>query len=610
MYEALIDLDELILLCRDKLAKKFIQEAVTCYKVGAYRSSIVSTWNAVVFDFLYKLRELDLCGENKATLLLKKFEELSSAKNVRGLWEFESDIPKQAHLEFELISTVEKSDIERLFEDRSRCAHPSMTSLEEPFEATAELARYHLRSAVMNLLQHQPVQGRSARERIFQDIKSEYFPTEPEAAVKYFQKSPLARARFSLIKDVVCGLTISLLIDNLLEDERNRQFAAINAIELLYHKETKEILNDQLSNIILKKVTDDNWGKVLIYLGSVKSWDNLDEPCLLKAINFIKKIDLFEKNTTKSFFNTFFNSKISEQNLISLSKASYVPFFRVPIEEKLSELSFEELLKIKQEFIDNIFLQNIINQMLGKILPRAEFDELITLYINDESFEQISIENSLKLNLSNTSFKDIIKALKKAFKYEKYFLYKILESLIISKIESSALDDLPEALSNYKIFIDEPNKKVLDIFVTKIYDGIQALDCQNLLLYLSISQYKDELPNDFINQKLEKNLTMVLNQFKESNSWGSARSNAKILERISHLISNEDWEKILDTFCNNDQIYNSFACSETFYSLFEKDIDLKKGIQPYWRDFRDKLNSFKASHLVTLKKSMDSLLNQ
>ncbi len=33
-----------------------------------------------------------------------------------------------------------------------------MTSLEEPFEATAELARYHLRSAVMHLLQRPPVQ--------------------------------------------------------------------------------------------------------------------------------------------------------------------------------------------------------------------------------------------------------------------------------------------------------------------------------------------------------------------------------------------------------------------------------------------------------------------
>lgn len=215
MYEAFIDLDELIVRCRDKQARKFIKEAVACYRAGAYRSCIVAIWNAVVFDFLHKLRELELLGDKEASNLLEQFEKLSSEKKVKELWQFESDIPKKALKPFELISTVEMSDIERLFEDRSRCAHPSMTSLEEPFEATAELARYHLRSAITHLLERPPVQGRAARERIFQDIKSEYFPTNPELAITYFQKSPLARARLALIKDIIIGLTISLLTEEL-----------------------------------------------------------------------------------------------------------------------------------------------------------------------------------------------------------------------------------------------------------------------------------------------------------------------------------------------------------------------------------------------------------
>ena len=143
MYEAFIDLDELIVRCRDKSSRKFIQEAVSCYRAGAFRSCIVSTWNAVVFDFLHKLRELELLGDKEAIRLLEEFEKLRSSGNqFKELWQFESDIPDIALKKFELISAVEKSDIKRLFEDRSRCAHPSMTSLEEPFEATAELARY------------------------------------------------------------------------------------------------------------------------------------------------------------------------------------------------------------------------------------------------------------------------------------------------------------------------------------------------------------------------------------------------------------------------------------------------------------------------------------
>ena len=85
MYEAFIELDELIVRCRDKLAKKFIQEAVACYRVGAYRSSIVSVWNAVVFDFLHKLRELELLGNGEATSLLQKFEKLSFKGGV-AIW--------------------------------------------------------------------------------------------------------------------------------------------------------------------------------------------------------------------------------------------------------------------------------------------------------------------------------------------------------------------------------------------------------------------------------------------------------------------------------------------------------------------------------------------
>jgi hypothetical protein len=267
MHESFIDLDELIVLCRNKLAKKFIQEAVACYRAGAYRSCIVAIWNAVVFDFLHKLRELELLGDKQAIELLQKFEKISSSsgKKFRELWQFESDIPN-ALTNFELISSVEKSDIERLFNDRSRCAHPSMTSLEEPFEATAELARYHLRSAVTHLLQRPPVQGRAACERIFQGIKSEYFPVEPELAIKYFQKSPLARARFSLIKAVVVGLTKSLLIEELPEDERLRQFSALNAISIMYPKETREILDNQLSEIIINRVVDANWDKTIMAL--------------------------------------------------------------------------------------------------------------------------------------------------------------------------------------------------------------------------------------------------------------------------------------------------------------------------------------------------------
>ncbi len=106
MHETFIDLDELIVSCRDKLAKKFIQEAVACYRAGAYRSCIVATWNAIVFDFLHKLRELELLGNGDATTILQKFETIRSGTKFKELWQFESDIPNLALTKFEFISPV------------------------------------------------------------------------------------------------------------------------------------------------------------------------------------------------------------------------------------------------------------------------------------------------------------------------------------------------------------------------------------------------------------------------------------------------------------------------------------------------------------------------
>src|SRR4051812_18383644 len=60
------DLDELLLECRNEDGRKYIAEAVHCYKAGAYRACIVSTWIAVVYDLLSKVRELALSGDAEA----------------------------------------------------------------------------------------------------------------------------------------------------------------------------------------------------------------------------------------------------------------------------------------------------------------------------------------------------------------------------------------------------------------------------------------------------------------------------------------------------------------------------------------------------------------
>jgi len=471
MYETFIDLDELIVRCRDKSTKKFIQEAVACYRAGAYRSCIVATWNAVVFDFLHKLRQLEQLGDGQATELLRDFENKSSNSDFKGLWEFELNIPRKAREKFELISSVEEEDIKRLNSDRSRCAHPTMTSLEEPFEATAELARYHLRNAVMSFLQYPPVQGRAAQTRIFEEIKSNTFPPEPEKAIEYFKNGLLANARFNLIKDIVKGLTSSLLNKDYPDREIDRQFSALIAISKLYSEYTNKILNDNLSNLILK-VTDENWYKVIIYLKKITAWENLSKPCIIKTETFIKSLD------------------ISDMNFDVLTDASYIDFLRDCIKKRLrEESSWEHLFMIKD-------------------------------YLH-------KIEN------------------------------KSSEDVPLNEILNAILQD------NYSYIVPE-----------------------------------------------------IVNRFIESNSYNDARKNAKELINIAFMLNDEQWESVLNSFCDNDQIYD--ACkgicpAEIIKLMFEENIkSVNASIQTHWKTFREKLNKFGERYLEikNLKLTIDQHFSQ
>jgi hypothetical protein len=338
MHKTFIDLDELILLCRDKLAKEFIREAVACYRAGAYRSCIVSTWNAVVFDFIHKLRQLTQVGNDEASRLLHRFETMNRNADVKQLWKFESDIPSVAQSkEFELISHIEKNDIERLLEDRSRCAHPSISSLEEPFEATAELARYHMRSAVMHLLQRPPVQGRSALARIWQDIESFTFPTDPNLAAEYFKQGLLASARPSLIKNIIIGITVSLLTEEKSDNERERQFSGLNAVALIYPKEARKILSENLSHIIIDKTTDENWRHIIVYFRKTIFIEDLSDAVVIRARTFIEKIDTHS-------FSSYFDDDIED----ILINAAHVDFLIDSVKEKLKCISAKELLNINK----------------------------------------------------------------------------------------------------------------------------------------------------------------------------------------------------------------------------------------------------------------------
>lgn len=248
--ERLADLDELVLRCKDAQSRQYIAEAVACYRAGAYRSCIVATWIAVVFDYLHKLRELERAGDAPARIALDAFEKVRASSDVSGSLKFEKEMLGHMEKDFELISPLEAADLQRLFDDRNRCAHPSMNSLEEIYRPSAELARSHLRNAIVHVLQHPPVQGKAALERLLGDIRSEYFPKRTADAVKYFRAGPLSRPRDALVRDLVIVLMKDLLPKEAPFVLRPQDTAALSAVRQMHQAVTESAMQARLSDIM------------------------------------------------------------------------------------------------------------------------------------------------------------------------------------------------------------------------------------------------------------------------------------------------------------------------------------------------------------------------
>lgn len=154
MKTKLSNLEELLLEVRHDSSQKIMKEALDCYHSGSYRSSIICIWQAVVFDFVYKLENLS--NKDKLIKFIGEIKEALSfgdeKQGIQNAQKFEREIITERYLIKYLGLTVnENKEIERLYYDRHRCAHPSFYD-RQPHEFSAELAASHFVNAIKYIL--------------------------------------------------------------------------------------------------------------------------------------------------------------------------------------------------------------------------------------------------------------------------------------------------------------------------------------------------------------------------------------------------------------------------------------------------------------------------
>lgn len=254
----------------------------------------MACWIAVCFDVIEKLRELALAGDKEAEKHVHEIELTRRDGDVVRALKFERELLSIAKDKFELISPIEFIDLERLQEDRNRCAHPSLTSEEQAYAPSAELARLHLHSTVTHLLQHPPAQGKYALDRLLGDVESEYFPTGAKEAHVAFAAGPLKRPRDSLVRNFVLVLAKTLLNEKPDYKRRMRLEAAIAATSQLHPLVYSATLRDRLSPLF-RAVPDESLSAVIYFLRNVKdSWQYLEADVVQRIQNYVHKLPTSE----------------------------------------------------------------------------------------------------------------------------------------------------------------------------------------------------------------------------------------------------------------------------------------------------------------------------
>ncbi len=165
--------------------------------------------------------------------------------------------------------------------------HPSMNSIEDIYQPSAELARYHLRNAVSYLLQRPPVQGKAAIDWLLNEINSVYFPITVEAAITSFATGPLSRPTDSLVRNFIIVLTKSLLSGDLDELSERRYIAAIEAVRRVHRPISEQVLAARL-NDIFRGLPDNRFGLSMRFLFFVQdTWQYVSDEVRIRINRYV-----------------------------------------------------------------------------------------------------------------------------------------------------------------------------------------------------------------------------------------------------------------------------------------------------------------------------------
>ncbi len=287
-----LDLDSLLELTRSQSSRQYIEEAIAAYKAMSYRGAIVQTWVAVVFDIFDKSRELAIGGSPAAIAFISELNAIQSRIQtgeiaaIKQALEIEQNILAFAKEKLEIINDIQMRELERIKEDRNKCAHPSFLKINIPYQPGPELARCHIATACRHLLSEPPIQGKFAISQALATVRGAFFPGSLGKAQSALSIHDLPNASEPMLRGIIDEIVFNDVEKKTPQTDPLKCGLALHSLVLARYDACKDRVKFQMSKAICN-ANDECLPRV------IRTYSTLHPDCALISDPAIAKISTF-----------------------------------------------------------------------------------------------------------------------------------------------------------------------------------------------------------------------------------------------------------------------------------------------------------------------------
>lgn len=207
---SLLDFDEMLVSIKNTQVKKYLEEAIKSYRIGNYRSAIITVWIATMFDLVKKFEVL---VEQREPTAIQKWNDLKPKIEDHNNWEKELIDAAQAAA---MISRYEADSLRALNKTRNRYAHPSFDEVGALFDPTPEEVRYFVRTLYDSVLSQPAQLGAFYVKQLLENIKNPTFFATKLFVEELVSVKDLAIEKFNRINKKQLGRLLKELFAALL----------------------------------------------------------------------------------------------------------------------------------------------------------------------------------------------------------------------------------------------------------------------------------------------------------------------------------------------------------------------------------------------------------